>query len=212
MDLSDLRKEYESTGLDRKDLDDDPLLQFEKWFKQALSTGMEYANGMSLATVGADGTPSLRTVLLKLFDRRGFVFYTNYESHKARDIAENPKVALLFPWLDLQRQIKITGLAEKISTAESLAYFASRPRGSQLGAWCSPQSQTISSRSLLGSALFRMAEKFGEGRIPLPDFWGGYRVIPDSFEFWQGRANRLHDRFLYTLAGDKSWQIRRLAP
>ena len=167
---------------------------------------------MTLATVGTDGAPTARTVLLKLFDRRGFVFYTNYESKKAIQIRENPRVALLFPWLDLQRQVKITGHAEKISVAESFKYFASRPRGSQLGAWCSAQSQSIGSRAILENSLARMAEKFGDGKIPLPDFWGGYRVVPNSFEFWQGRTNRLHDRFMYTPKGNDEWDIKRLAP
>lgn len=212
MDIREIRKEYESTGLERKNLEEDPLLQFEKWFQQALDVEIEYPNGMTLATVGKDGAPTARTVLLKLFDRRGFVFYTNYESKKAIQIRHNPQVALLFPWLELQRQVKITGRAEKISVAESFKYFTSRPRGSQLGAWCSPQSQGIGSRAMLENSLARMAEKFGDGKIPLPDFWGGYRVIPDSFEFWQGRTNRLHDRFMYTPKGKDKWDIRRLAP
>ncbi len=199
-------------GLERKNLAEDPLIQFEEWFQQALEVDIEYPNGMTLATVGQDGAPSARTVLLKLFDQRGFVFYTNYESKKAIHIRDNPKVALLFPWLELQRQVKITGLAEKISVTESIKYFASRPRGSQLGAWCSPQSQTIGSRAMLENSLARMAEKFGDGKIPLPDFWGGYRVIPDSFEFWQGRTNRLHDRFMYTPNENDGWNITRLAP
>ncbi|HJN52400.1 MAG: pyridoxamine 5'-phosphate oxidase [Pseudomonadales bacterium] len=212
MDISDIRKEYESTGLERKNLEEDPLIQFQKWFQQALDVDIEYPNGMTLATVGTDGAPTARTVLLKLFDRRGFVFYTNYESKKAIQIRENPRVALLFPWLDLQRQVKITGHAEKISVAESFKYFASRPRGSQLGAWCSAQSQSIGSRAILENSLARMAEKFGDGKIPLPDFWGGYRVVPNSFEFWQGRTNRLHDRFMYTPKGNDEWDIKRLAP
>lgn len=212
MDISEIRKEYESTGLERKNLEEDPLLQFEKWFQQALDVNIEYPNGMTLATVGEDGAPTARTVLLKLFDRRGFVFYTNYESKKAIQIRHNPRVALLFPWLELQRQVKITGRAEKISVAESFKYFTSRPRGSQLGAWCSPQSQSIGSRAMLENSLARMAEKFGDGKIPLPDFWGGYRVIPNSFEFWQGRTNRLHDRFMYTPGGNDEWDIKRLAP
>jgi len=212
MDIGEIRKEYETAGLSRADLDADPHIQFEKWFQQALETEIEYPNGMSLATVGDDGAPSVRTVLLKLFDQRGFVFYTNFESKKATQITQNPRVALLFPWLELQRQVKISGRAEKISTAESLKYFASRPRGSQLGAWCSPQSQHISSRSFLENSLARMSEKFGEGKIPLPPFWGGYRVVPDSIEFWQGRTNRLHDRFLYALKGENEWDITRLAP
>jgi pyridoxamine 5'-phosphate oxidase len=212
MDISELRKEYETAGLSRKDLNEDPHLQFEDWFKQAMNANIEYANGMVLSTVSAAGAPYSRTVLLKMFDHHGFVFYTNYESKKAKHIQTNPQVALLFPWLELQRQVKITGRAEKISTAESFKYFASRPRGSQLGAWCSPQSKAISSRSFLENALARMAEKYENGQIPLPDFWGGYRVIPNSIEFWQGRANRLHDRFMYTLLENGSWNIERLAP
>lgn len=212
MDIGEIRKEYETSGLIRKDLHDDPHRQFERWFNDAVEAELEYPNGMCLATVGADGAPSVRTVLLKLFDERGFVFFTNYESKKAIQISDNPQVALIFPWLELQRQVKITGRAEKISTAESFKYFASRPRGSQLGAWCSPQSKTIGSRALLENALARMTVKFADGKIPLPDFWGGYRVVPNSIEFWQGRQNRLHDRFMYTLTDANQWQIKRLAP
>jgi pyridoxamine 5'-phosphate oxidase len=212
MDISDIRKEYETAGLSREDLKEAPLGQFEDWFKQAMDAELEYPNGMVLSTVDEHGAPSARTVLLKIFDERGFVFFTNYESKKAIHIKGNSQVALLFPWLELQRQVKITGHAEKISTAESFKYFASRPRGSQLGAWCSPQSQTISSRSFLENALARISEKYAQGKVPLPDFWGGYRVIPQSIEFWQGRANRLHDRFMYTKQKDLSWKIQRLAP
>lgn len=212
MDIGDIRKEYETSGLSRDELLDDPHQQFERWFNDAVNAELEYPNGMCLATVGEDGAPTVRTVLLKMFDRNGFVFFTNYESKKAIQIKGNRLVALMFPWLDLQRQVKITGRAEKISTAESLKYFASRPRGSQLGAWCSPQSQTINSRSMLENALARMSEKFSDGKVPLPDFWGGYRVIPNSIEFWQGRSNRLHDRFMYTLVEEGQWNIRRLAP
>jgi pyridoxamine 5'-phosphate oxidase len=212
MDIGDIRKEYETSGLSRKDLNDDPHKQFELWFNDAVDAAVEYPNGMCLATVDKDGAPSIRTVLLKMFDRRGFVFFTNYESKKAIHIKGNPQVALVFPWLELNRQVKITGRAEKISTTESVKYFASRPRGSQLGAWCSPQSQTIDSRAMLENALARMAEKFANGKIPLPDFWGGYRVVPNSIEFWQGRENRLHDRFMYTLLDDNRWEIKRLAP
>lgn len=212
MDIGDIRKEYETSGISRKDLHDDPHKQFERWFNDAIDAELEYPNGMCLATVDADGAPTARTVLLKLFDHRGFVFFTNYESKKAIHIERNPQVALIFPWLELQRQVKITGRAEKIPTAESLKYFASRPRGSQLGAWCSPQSKTISSRAFLENTLARMTEKFANGKIPLPDFWGGYRVVANSIEFWQGRENRLHDRFMYTRSDADHWQIKRLAP
>jgi pyridoxamine 5'-phosphate oxidase len=158
--------------------------------------------------------PTQRTVLLKYFDRQGFVFFTNYESRKAQQISLNPKVSILFPWWALERQVAITGQAEKISTAESLTYFLSRPRGSQLGAWCSQQSSVISSRQWLEMQFEKMREKFDNQEIPLPSFWGGYRVIPDSFEFWQGRSNRLHDRFLYAKSNqnESGWQIDRLSP
>jgi pyridoxamine 5'-phosphate oxidase len=169
-------------------------------------------NAMSLATSGADQRPLLRTVLLKSYDERGFVFFTNFESRKARQMAENPNVALLFPWLALERQVIIRGAAEKISTAESLAYFVTRPRGSQLGAWVSAQSSVITTRSLLEQKWEEMKRKFSEGQVPLPSFWGGYRVVPRDLEFWQGRPSRLHDRFLYTRQGDSSWGIDRLAP
>ena len=166
---------------------------------------------MSLATVGKDLLPSIRTVLLKLFDRNGFVFYTNYSSEKARQLTENPQAGILFHWLELERQVKISGKVEKISSAESLKYFTTRPRGSQLGAWSSAQSQTISSRSILEAQWNKMKERYSDGDIPLPDFWGGYKVIPQCIEFWQGRENRLHDRFKYNRT-DSGWDINRLAP
>ncbi|WP_369602341.1 pyridoxamine 5'-phosphate oxidase [Hahella sp. SMD15-11] len=211
MDIGDLRREYMSRGLDREDLNDDPILQFESWFREAMDSGMDDPNAMSLATCGADGQPSVRTVLLKFFDARGFVFYTNYESRKARQLDENPRAALLFPWLPLNRQVKIEGEVEKVSSSESLRYFSSRPRGSQLGAWVSQQSHVISSRQFLEMKLDEMRRKFGEGKIPLPSFWGGYRVKPTLIEFWQGRESRLHDRFQYRLEGGQ-WVIERLAP
>jgi pyridoxamine 5'-phosphate oxidase len=166
---------------------------------------------MSLATATKEGVPSLRTMLLKYFDKTGFVFFTNYQSKKAKEISQNPQVALLFQWLDLERQIKIQGSIEKISMAQSLKYFISRPKDSQIGAWASSQSDTISSRSFLETQIKSIATKFKNKEIPLPDFWGGYRVIPEKIEFWQGRDNRLHDRFEYTLSDDV-WTINRLAP
>ena len=210
-DLGALRKEYSTRGIDREDLDDDPVRQFDRWFEEARSAGLHEPNAMSLATANASGELGIRTVLLKLYDARGFVFFTNYGSRKARDIAENAHVALLFPWIPLERQVKITGRAEKIATAESLRYFQSRPRGSQIGAWVSNQSQPLTSRQMLEGTFRKMQEKFREGKVPLPDFWGGYRVVPETIEFWQGRQNRLHDRFEYRRSGE-GWDVRRLMP
>lgn len=207
-----MREEYTISGLSEEDINPDPFKQFEQWFRQALDGNMHEPNAMSMATVSPEGQPSLRTVLLKYFDEQGFVFFTNYESRKAREIAENPKVALLFPWLDLERQVHINGLASKISHAESLKYFLSRPRGSQIGAWVSNQSSVISSRQMLLSKFDELKRKYQHGEVPIPSFWGGYRVEPSSFEFWQGRQHRLHDRFLYTRQEGQGWKIERLAP
>lgn len=212
MDIGALREEYTRHGLSHKNLDPDPFKQFETWFQQACEAELPEPNAMSLATASANGEPSLRTVLLKYFDTQGFVFFTNYESNKAQQIEENPYVALLFLWLPLERQVKIRGKATKISTAESLKYFVTRPRGSQLGAWSSAQSSIISSRQLLEMKFDEMRRKFDQGEIPLPSFWGGYRIVPHYFEFWQGRPNRLHDRFCYDLQDHETWEIHRLAP
>jgi pyridoxamine 5'-phosphate oxidase len=211
MDLSDFRNEYSSRGLRREDLDADPVRQFEIWFHQALELDVHEPNAMTLATVDERGMPYQRTVLLKYFDRDGFVFFTNYESRKACQLAANPKASLLFPWLTLERQIIIQGSAEKISTTESLRYFATRPRDSQLGAWVSQQSSVVSSRTFLLQKLAEVKAKFAKGEIPLPSFWGGYRIVPESIEFWQGGTGRLHDRFLYS-RNNGAWQIDRLAP
>ena len=211
MDIGDYRREYLQGGLKQEDLSDSPLSLFEKWFKQAMQADIPDASAMSLATVSLEGKPTQRTVLLKLFDEKGFIFFTNYSSQKAQQIENNPNVSLLFPWTQLERQIEINGMAERISTAESLKYFLSRPRGSQLGAWASAQSSPINSRKLLESQLAKIKNKFIQGEIPLPDFWGGYRVIPETIEFWQGGANRLHDRFEYT-RNNKEWIIKRLQP
>jgi pyridoxamine 5'-phosphate oxidase len=210
-DISGIRREYDHGALSRDDLDPDPIRQFERWFDDARAADLAEPNAMSLATAGEDGQPTARTVLLKYFDSSGFVFFTNTESSKARQIDANAKVGLLFYWQPLERQIIIRGEAERISARESLAYFMKRPRGSQLGAWVSDQSRVITSRKALEMKLDEMKRRFGEGRIPLPGFWGGYRVVPGAMEFWQGRTNRLHDRFLY-LRGDGGWQIDRLAP
>jgi pyridoxamine 5'-phosphate oxidase len=211
MDLADFRKEYSDRGMDRDDLKPDPIAQFADWFAHADSLGVHEPNAMTLATVDASGMPFQRTVLLKYFDASGFVFFTNYSSRKARHIEENPRVCLLFPWLLLERQVIIQGLAEKISSAESLRYFTSRPRESQIGAWVSDQSSVISSRKFLMLKLAEIREKFSHGEIPLPSFWGGYRIVPQTLEFWQGGPARLHDRFLYQRA-DNGWSIERLAP
>lgn len=211
MDISDYRREFMSNGLERDELSPDPVKQFEFWLQQAMDAGIEDANALSLATYGQEG-PSIRTVLLKLFDQEGFVFFTNYNSRKAQQIAHCDRVAMLFPWLPLNRQVKLEGRCEKISSAASMKYFMTRPRGSQIGAWCSDQSEMIESRGFLEQKYREMSEKFKSGQIPLPSFWGGYRLIPERIEFWQGRENRLHDRFVYLRQSDQSWRIERLAP
>lgn len=211
MDISDLRREYESQGLQADQLDPNPLVQFKHWFGEARAAGIEDVNAMSLATANGEGVPGIRTVLLKYFDAQGFVFFTNYESHKAQDIASNPHAALLFPWLLLNRQVIVQGQVERVGKGESLRYFMSRPRDSQLGAWVSAQSRAISSRGLLEQKFAEIKRKFNNGQVPLPDFWGGYRVKPWRIEFWQGRPNRLHDRFEYLQQGDQ-WLLQRLQP
>lgn len=211
-DISSLRREYTSKGLRHEDLVADPVEQFDRWFKQACASEIMDPNAMVVATVGSDGQPSARNVLLKGYDHSGFRFYTNLESRKACQISENARVALLFTWLPLNRQIKIEGVATKLSATESLRYFLTRPKDSQLAAWASSQSQAISSRQILEEKFFEMKQKFGSGEIPLPSFWGGYCVAPHKIEFWQGRENRLHDRFVYLKQTDKSWTIKRLAP
>jgi pyridoxamine 5'-phosphate oxidase len=209
-DVAELRRNYTRDGLRRNDLDPDPVGQFRRWFTDAVAAELVEPNAMVLSTT--DGRrPSSRTVLLKAYDERGFVFFTNYESRKARDIGTQAEVSLLFPWYPLERQVGLLGKAERISAAESLAYFASRPHGSRLGAWVSQQSTVINSRKLLEMKWEEVKRKFSEGEVPLPSFWGGFRVVPVEFEFWQGRENRLHDRFRYVRSG-ASWAIERLAP
>jgi pyridoxamine 5'-phosphate oxidase len=212
MSPEEFRQRAMEEGISRADLEANPFVQFQHWFEDAIGTGIPEPNGMSLATVATDGQPWLRTVLLKLYDQQGFVFYTNYESSKARQLETNPRVALLFPWVALARQVAITGTAVRIPRTESIKYFATRPRGSQIGAWASPQSQVIRSRSLLDAKVEEIKRKFSQGEVPLPSFWGGYRVIPETIEFWQGRENRLHDRFLYSREPSGGWRIERLAP
>lgn len=211
MNVAAMRRSATGFALDREDLNADPIVQFEDWFRYACDTVSLDPNALTLSTVDSQMRPSSRTVLLKSFDERGFVFFTNYESRKAVDIDENPNVSLLFFWADAARQVKIRGTAEKISAKESLTYFLSRPRGSQIGAWVSAQSSVISSRSLLENKFQEIKQKFKNKDVTLPSFWGGYRVIPDEIEFWQGRRNRLHDRFEYTRSDD-GWDVERLAP
>lgn len=211
MDISHLRENYTQAGLDLDSLDPDPFQQFDLWFQQAVEAQLPEPNAMSLATTSREGLPSLRTVLLKYVSPEGFVFFTNYSSRKAQDIADNPNVAIMFPWVALERQVTVRGRAEKISKTDSLKYFTSRPHGSQLGAWVSQQSSVITGRKVLEMKLEEMKRKFKEGKVPLPDFWGGYRIIPEAIEFWQGRPNRLHDRFLFKRT-ESNWSIERLSP
>lgn len=211
MKVADLRKEYTKAELTEKSVNSNPIAQFDSWFQEALKSEINEPNAMALSTVNRENQPSQRTVLLKAYDEKGFVFYTNYSSRKAEEIEGNPKVSLIFPWYELERQVIIQGLAEKVSKTESLNYFLSRPKGSQLGAWVSRQSSVISSRSILEMKLNEMKSKFKDGKIPLPEFWGGFRVVPHAIEFWQGRSNRLHDRIKYIRESDR-WDIRRLAP
>jgi pyridoxamine 5'-phosphate oxidase len=212
LDLTNLRGKYTTRGLDIKDLNQNPFLQFETWFNEAINAKLTEPNAFSLATVGLDMMPSIRTVLLKIFDEKGFVFFTNYKSTKAKQVEENPKAAALFAWLDLERQVKVEGNIEKISSTESLKYFLSRPKGSQIGAWVSHQSEVITSRSLLEQKFDEIKRKFVKGEVPFPSFWGGYIIKPIRIEFWQGGQDRLHDRFLYELQEDNTWTISRLAP
>lgn len=212
MDIGHVRHDFDShPPLEAADMADDPFVQFERWFKEALDSGIAEPNAFSLATVDEQGMPSQRAVLLKYFDTQGFVFYTNYHSRKAQEMAGNAQVAMLFPWFALQRQVKIQGRVEKVSREQTLKYFLSRPRDSQLGAWSSPQSRVINSRALLLNQWAKMKEKFSRGEVPLPDFWGGYRIVPSVMEFWQGQPSRLHDRFEYRWQ-QEHWQMARLAP
>ena len=212
MSLADLRKDYSLSGLLEKDLARDPFRQFDKWFAEAQAAKVVEPNAMTLATATRDGRPSARTVLLKGVDGRGFVFYTNYESRKGRELAENPRATLLLPWLALERQIIIEGTIAKITREESAAYFHSRPRASQLGAWVSQQSSIITGRAPLEDAMKALEKKHAGAEIPLPPAWGGYRLTPETVEFWQGRRSRLHDRLRYRREASGGWTVERLAP
>lgn len=212
MALADMRKDYGLAGLLEKDLAKNPYAQFEKWFQEVEAAKITEPNAMTLATVGRDGRPAARTVLLKACDGRGFVFYTNYESRKGRELADNARATLLFPWVALERQIVVEGTVTRVSREEAEVYFHSRPRASQLAAWASPQSTVIAGRAVIEES-YRVVEMKYQGReVPLPPQWGGYRLVPDSVEFWQGRRNRLHDRLRYRRDTTGDWVTERLAP
>ncbi|WP_344049945.1 pyridoxamine 5'-phosphate oxidase [Streptomyces thermoalcalitolerans] len=209
-----MRKHYREEGLTEADLADTPVAQFARWFQQAATEGRLFEpNAMVVSTADAEGRPSSRTVLLKSFDERGFVFYTNYGSRKARDLAQNPYVSLLFPWHPMARQVIVQGVAHRTGRDETAAYFRTRPHGSQLGAWASTQSAVISTREELDAAYAELAARYPEGeQVPVPPHWGGFRVVPHAVEFWQGRENRLHDRLRYVAEEDGGWRVERLSP
>lgn len=207
-----MRREYTRAPLRRSDLHADPFEQFQAWLNEAIAAGVPEPNAMTLSTLAEDGGVSARIVLLKELDRKGFVFFTNYESRKGREIAARAQVALTFVWLKLGKQVRVRGVAKKISRAASAAYFAQRPRRSQIAAWASPQSQPLASREELEAAYAECEARFAGKEVPCPPWWGGYRVVPNEFEFWQGRRDRLHDRFVYTCTRDAGWTITRLAP
>lgn len=212
LSIADIRKDYMLHSLNETEVAANPIDQFTIWWDDAVRSEIEEVNAMTLATVTAEGFPSARIVLLKGYTEEGFVFFTNYQSHKGQELAQNPRASLVFFWKALERQVRIEGLAEKISAADSEAYFQSRPVGSRIGAWASPQSTVIPNREVIENNVFELEKKYGNGPVPRPEHWGGYIVKPVSIEFWQGRSSRLHDRILYTAQKDLQWKIERLAP
>ena len=213
MSVRDRRVQYETAGLDRADLDSDPIVQWHAWYEQAASAGVAEPNAMTVATVDQYSAPDSRVVLARAVDARGFVFYTNYDSAKSQQILINPVASAVFAWLDLHRQVRVRGTVQRIAETESDGYFASRPRESQIGAWASPQSQPIADRTIIETRMADFRAKFENQDVPRPASWGGWRLTPNVIEFWQGRPSRLHDRFNYTLdAATNQWQIQRLAP
>lgn len=210
--IADIRRDYSLKTLIETEVAENPFLQFADWWQQAIESEIDEVNAMTLATASLEGVPAARIMLLKGYDEKGFIFFTNYESAKGMQLAENPRVALLFFWKELERQVRITGMAEKVSTTESDEYFLSRPTGSQIGAWASPQSHVIENRSWLENRVKELEAKFSTEKLARPSHWGGYRVKPVIIEFWQGRSSRLHDRIQYTLQDNNSWKIERLAP
>lgn len=210
--IADIRRDYSLKTLIETEVAENPFLQFADWWQQAIESEIDEVNAMTLATASLEGVPAARIMLLKGYDEKGFVFFTNYESAKGLQLAENPRVALLFFWKELERQVRITGMAEKVSATESDEYFLSRPTGSQIGAWASPQSHVIENRSWLENRVKELEAKFSTEKLARPSHWGGYRVKPVIIEFWQGRSSRLHDRIQYTLQDNNSWKIERLAP
>ena len=209
--IADIRKDYKQHSLNEADVAADPYTQFDRWWNEALAAEVDEVNAMTLATASKEGIPSARIVLLKGYDTNGFVFFTNYKSHKGKELLDNPHAALVFFWKELERQVRIEGMVEKISAAESDEYFYSRPEGSRIGAWSSPQSEIIADRTVIETNVASYTKQFAGKTIPRPEHWGGYRVIPGVFEFWQGRSSRLHDRFRYTKNNDV-WKPERLAP
>ena len=210
--IADIRRDYQLQSLLEKDVDNNPFNQFNAWWDDALKSDLDEVNAMTLATASATGIPSARIVLLKSVSEEGFVFFTNYNSNKGKELEENPNACLVFFWKELERQIRITGKVKKVSAAESDEYFLSRPEGSRIGAWASPQSQVIASREIIEENITKYAAEFAAENIIRPPHWGGYIVMPEAFEFWQGRPNRLHDRIQYTIIKEGNWKIERLAP
>lgn len=210
--IADLRRDYSAQSLLETDVANDPIEQFEKWWQQAVDSQIDEVNAMTVATASCDGVPSARIILLKGFSKEGFVFFTNYKSYKAMQLEENPRASLVFFWKELERQVRVVGLVKKASAQESDEYFHSRPEGSRIGAWTSPQSQVIPDRNWIDEAYLKRVEEFKQKKIERPEHWGGYVVKPVTIEFWQGRPSRLHDRIQYTLEENGSWKIERLAP